>query len=263
MAKQRGIHQIKGKINNLCYYEQKYVRGGLIRRINEAMSERLKTDPVFENTRYYNTIFGACSTFAKYFLSIFGNRSKFLFLPYRQAVLTRYFFDYKSFRDSTSGYPRIGFLTEAGDPWVFLIDNLMKNKLSNIFPSLNRCYGDLSLESTVTITIPSSELEEYCSRYNVESLVISHSSPLYFYPIIYNPQEQRYTTPDYNEFSRPVNYNWNTGDGDLELTLSTGTVDDTFTFWIMYISPVLYKIGGRNVTGTTGAACGIIEFFAS
>lgn len=263
MAKQRGIHQIKGKINNLCYYEQKYIRGGLIRRINEAMSERLKTDPVFENTRHYNAIFGACSNYAKCFLSVIGNRRTFLFLPYRQAILTRYLFDYKSRNVSGVGYPEIGFSLASDRPWVYLIDNLMKNKLSSIFPSLNRVYDNLVIESTLSITIPGDELEAYCLRYNVKSLVLSHSSPLYFYPIGFNINDQRYTTPDYNNFSRPVVYNWSTGDGDLEIELSTGTVDDTFTFWIIYVSPVLYQVGGRNVTGSTGATCGIIQFFAS
>lgn len=107
MAKQRGIHQISGKINNLCYYEQKYVRGGLIRRINEAMSERLKIDPVFANTRVANKIFGGCSQYAKVLLSFFGNRSTYLFKPNRHAILTKIVKDHFISSEVSGVYPLI------------------------------------------------------------------------------------------------------------------------------------------------------------
>ena len=263
MAKQRGIHQIKGKINNLCYYEQKYIRGGLIRRINEAMSERLKIDPAFENTRHYNTIFGACSNFAKSFLSVFGSRNKFLFLPYRQAILTKYLFDNRLYSGVTSGFPGIGFNRSSPEFWVSLIDNLMKNKLSKNFPSIPRVILGLDVNSTITVSIPSSELEDFCARYNVKSLLLSHTPPLYFYLLDYLTDLQKYSTPDYNTPSRLVNYIWSVGDGDLDIVLSSDDIDDTFTYWILYISPIIYQIGGRNVTKNTGASSGIIYFSAS
>ena len=263
MAKQRGIHQIKGKINNLCYYEQKYVRGGLIRRINEAMSERLKTDPAFASTRFYNTIFGACSNYAKCVLSMFGSRSRFLFLPYRQSILTRYLFDLRLKNYQSSGFPDIGFYRGNVSNWVFLIDNLMKNKLSANFPSVSRFFGFLDLGSDLVVTIPSSELEDYCIKYNVKSVQVSHTRPLFIYNASYSETEEKYISPDFNYPSRLVEYFWSVGDGDLELRFNTGDTDDAFTFWILYISPVAYTIGGRGVTQSTGATCGIIQFTAT
>lgn len=91
MAKQRGIHQISGTINNLCYYEQKYVKGGLIRRVNEGMSGRLKDDPAFANTRIANREFGMCSIYAKQFLYTLGFRANYMTYPSRQAQLTKKF----------------------------------------------------------------------------------------------------------------------------------------------------------------------------
>lgn len=42
MAKQSGIHQIKGKVGEMSYYKQSGVSSGLIRSINPSMSGRVK-----------------------------------------------------------------------------------------------------------------------------------------------------------------------------------------------------------------------------
>lgn len=57
MAKQSGLHQIKGKIGEYSYYRQTGVNTGLIRQINQGMSERVKTSPEYENTRLNNAEF--------------------------------------------------------------------------------------------------------------------------------------------------------------------------------------------------------------
>lgn len=57
MAKQSGIHQIRGKIGEHSYYRQTGVSSGLIRRINQGLSERVKTAPEYENTRLNNAQF--------------------------------------------------------------------------------------------------------------------------------------------------------------------------------------------------------------
>lgn len=57
MAKQSGIHQIKGKIGEHSYYRQTGISSGLIRQINQGMSERVKTSPEYANTRLNNIEF--------------------------------------------------------------------------------------------------------------------------------------------------------------------------------------------------------------
>ena len=57
MAKQRGIYQLKGKLNGYSYYRMVGVESGLVRRINETMSERVKTSPEYANTRATSTEF--------------------------------------------------------------------------------------------------------------------------------------------------------------------------------------------------------------
>lgn len=57
MAKQSGIHQIRGKIGEHSYYRQTGVSSGLIRQINPGLSERVKTAPEYANTRLNNAEF--------------------------------------------------------------------------------------------------------------------------------------------------------------------------------------------------------------
>lgn len=58
MAKQRGIHQIRGKVGDMSYYSQSGVNGGLIRSINAGMSDRVKSADEYVNTRLNNAEFG-------------------------------------------------------------------------------------------------------------------------------------------------------------------------------------------------------------
>lgn len=64
MAKQSGIHQIRGKVGGMSYYRMKDVQNGLVRKINEGMSERVKSDAAFQNTRLNAAEFGAAGGYA-------------------------------------------------------------------------------------------------------------------------------------------------------------------------------------------------------
>lgn len=57
MAKQSGIHQIRGKVGEMSYYQQSGVNAGIVRRINQGLSSRVKTAPEFANTRLNNAEF--------------------------------------------------------------------------------------------------------------------------------------------------------------------------------------------------------------
>ncbi len=259
MAKQRGIHQIKGKINNLCYYEQKYVRGGLIRRINEAMSERLKTDPAFERTRQANFIFGACSSYARFVLSYFGSRNTFLFIPYRQAILTRLIHTYFLRYETGSVLPTI-YLPRATEPALeLLLDEVVKNKLSLDFSDIPRRI-EISLDvPEVTITLSSASLENYLSKYGGIGVRVEISPPYYLYNMGYNPEIGKYPGVDGNPGGRGDSHIWQPGEGDLELAFRNPEADDAFSFWIIYISPISSEVGGRFISKRTGATCGMIQ----
>lgn len=64
MAKQSGIHQLRGKVGEMSYYRQAGVEPGLVRKINQGMSARVKTADEFANTRLNNSEFKNANFFA-------------------------------------------------------------------------------------------------------------------------------------------------------------------------------------------------------
>lgn len=82
MAKQSGIHQLRGKIGGNVYYSQKGVAGGLVRKINEGMSERVKNDAAFANTRLNAAEFGAAGNFSGTAMRVLSQRWRTILVPF-------------------------------------------------------------------------------------------------------------------------------------------------------------------------------------
>lgn len=80
MAKQGGIHKIRGKIGEASYY-QSQVGGYLIRGINQGMSERVKNDPAFANTRLNAAEFGGAGKLAGAMVSAVTQRWRYMLDP--------------------------------------------------------------------------------------------------------------------------------------------------------------------------------------
>ena len=74
MAKQKGIHQIKGKVGDMSYYQSAGVPGGLIRRIPEGLSSRVKTADEYANTRLNNDEFKNAAAIASLAFRAVPNR---------------------------------------------------------------------------------------------------------------------------------------------------------------------------------------------
>lgn len=89
MAKQSGLHQIKGKVEGYSYYRQSGVKDGLMRRINEGLSSRVKTSEEFANTRLNNSEFGNAADVAKVLASVIVPKFRPMFLNFSQAKLTK------------------------------------------------------------------------------------------------------------------------------------------------------------------------------
>lgn len=89
MAKQSGLHQLKGKVDGYSYYRQSGVNAGLMRRINEGMSARVKSSEEFANTRLNNSEFGNAADVAKVLASVITPKFRPMFLNFSQAKLTK------------------------------------------------------------------------------------------------------------------------------------------------------------------------------
>lgn len=89
MAKQSGIHQIKGKIGEYSYYKQTGVSGGLIRGINQGMSARVKADAAYANTRLNNQEFGAAANTASLLGQMVTPKFRPMILPFSQSKMAK------------------------------------------------------------------------------------------------------------------------------------------------------------------------------
>lgn len=89
MAKQSGIHQLRGKVGEHSYYRQSGVAAGLMRGINPAMSGRVKTGDEYANTRLNNAEFRNAAELASAMGKIIQPKYRPMILPFSQSKLTK------------------------------------------------------------------------------------------------------------------------------------------------------------------------------
>lgn len=89
MAKQSGLHQIRGKVGEHSYYKQTGVSAGLIRSINQGLSARVKDGEEFANTRLNNAEFGAACNVAGSLGKMVTPKFRPMILPFSQSKMAR------------------------------------------------------------------------------------------------------------------------------------------------------------------------------
>lgn len=89
MAKQSGLHQIRGKVGEHSYYRQTGISSGLIRSINQGMSARVKTGEEYANTRLNNREFGAACNAAGLLGQLIVPKYRPMVLPFSQSKLAK------------------------------------------------------------------------------------------------------------------------------------------------------------------------------
>lgn len=89
MAKQSGLHQIRGKVGEYSYYRQSGVANGLIRGINQGLSSRVKTGDEYANTRLNNAEFGAACNVAGLLGRMITPKYRPMILPFSQSILAK------------------------------------------------------------------------------------------------------------------------------------------------------------------------------
>lgn len=100
MAKQSGLHQIRGKVGEHSYYKQSGITPGLIRSINPAMSGRVKNGDEYANTRLNNAEFRSAAEIASAMGSSVQPKYRPMILPFSQSKLTK---DYLSLIKESAG----------------------------------------------------------------------------------------------------------------------------------------------------------------
>lgn len=89
MAKQSGLHQLRGKVGEHSYYKQTGVASGLVRSINQGMSARVKTSEEYANVRLNNAEFGQAGRIAKVLGMFITPKYRPMILPFSQSKMCK------------------------------------------------------------------------------------------------------------------------------------------------------------------------------
>lgn len=89
MAKQSGIHQLRGKVGEMSYYRTKGVNDGVVRRINQGMSQRVKIGDEFVNTRLNNAEFKNANAIATAAFNSVNSRKRGMMRNFAVAEMTK------------------------------------------------------------------------------------------------------------------------------------------------------------------------------
>lgn len=139
MAKQVGIHQIRGKVEGRSYYRQAGVADGLSRSINQGLSDRVKNSPEYANTRLNNAEFKRANRLATLaFRSIYPSWRS-MYRRFAVANMTKRFLELVKGGTGSWGlrYP----LVELGGAFEDVLLNYAKNG------EYQGQFGDISKES--------------------------------------------------------------------------------------------------------------------
>lgn len=89
MAKQTGLHLIKGKVGEYSYYRSAGVSAPLMRRINQGMSARVKNGDEYANTRLNNAEFKNAQGLATFLFNAVPSRRASMMRRFAIAEMTK------------------------------------------------------------------------------------------------------------------------------------------------------------------------------
>lgn len=131
MAKQSGLHQLRGKVGEHSYYKQTGIASGLVRSINQAMSSRVKTDEAYANTRLNNREFGQAGRLAAMLSQYITPKFRPMVLPFSQSKMAKVLLEYIK-TDTTAPWGGRNLTTaNSGDAQVAALNAVVKNRFED------------------------------------------------------------------------------------------------------------------------------------
>ena len=94
MAKQVGLFNLRGKIENKSFYKTAGVPDTVIRQIPEGLSSRVKTAPEYANTRLNNDEFKNANAIATFLMNAVPNRRSSMMRRFAIADMTKLALEY-------------------------------------------------------------------------------------------------------------------------------------------------------------------------
>lgn len=129
MAKQSGIHQLRGKVGEHSYYRQTGIVPGLVRSINQALSGRVKTGEEYANTRLNNSEFGQAGRIAAAAIHAIQPKYRPMILPFSQSKAVKDILD--EIKIATGTWGQRNLTDPNGDIIAPILNKLSKNSVSD------------------------------------------------------------------------------------------------------------------------------------
>ena len=150
MAKQSGLHQLRGKVGEHSYYRQTGIVSGLVRSINQGMSARVKTDEAFVNTRLNNAEFGQAGRIASMLAKYITPKFRPMVLPFSQSKMAKLILEFIK-NDTTAPWGQRNIVSSnSGDMQVEALNSVAKNRFDEF--GLKLTINDENSELTAVIT---------------------------------------------------------------------------------------------------------------
>lgn len=89
MAKSSELLALRGKVAGKSFYAMKGVEGTLVRSINEGLSNRVKNDAAYANTRLNSAEFGSAGNFAGALVRTVSRRWRYILKAFTTAAMTK------------------------------------------------------------------------------------------------------------------------------------------------------------------------------
>ena len=155
MAKQSGLHQLRGKVGEHSYYRQTGIVPGLVRSINAALSNRVKTDAAYANTRLNNREFGQAGRLASMLANYIAPKFRPMVLPFSQSKMAKVLLEFIKLDGTSSWGGRNLTVENSGQAQVDALNAVVKNSFEDWGIQIT---GD---EETTTVTFtPTAQTRE-------------------------------------------------------------------------------------------------------
>ena len=149
MAKQSGLHQLRGKVGEHSYYRQTGIVPGLVRSINQGMSARVKTAPEYANARLNNVEFGGAADVAGILGKMVTPKFRPMILPFSQSTMAKKVLELAR-ENSASWGQRV--VTSAQTSQLAEVLSAQSKRISDEFASVTFSVGTSSLAVTASFT---------------------------------------------------------------------------------------------------------------
>lgn len=148
MAKQLGIHQIRGKVGGRSYYKTKGVEDGISRSINPGMSARVKNGDEYANTRLNNAEFGNANKIATAAFNSVNTRKRGMMRNFAISAMTKV-----ALEDIKQGTGNWGARVPATELDTLICDLLEKHAKGGSYDGMYGNITGISLDNTGAYSI--------------------------------------------------------------------------------------------------------------